>query len=182
MRNCVDTHRPLQRRMCPGAIHADLLRRLAAIAQMTVVTIAAALTNTIHHCFPAIRLRSALAESTGPEGRRSGGCGREAMSTCDSVSEPTLWGSDENAAPRRLSISRNSGRSIRSMVIPVSRSNTRASAGNFGAKAAVDAAVRLQQLGRAGDMGRALSAYADLRTEIERVKPFLYSLGMEDAA
>jgi CheY-like chemotaxis protein/HPt (histidine-containing phosphotransfer) domain-containing protein len=54
--------------------------------------------------------------------------------------------------------------------------------GNFGAKASVEAAFRLEQLGRAGDMVKAVSAYAELQAEIERVIPFVERLTMEEAA
>jgi CheY-like chemotaxis protein/HPt (histidine-containing phosphotransfer) domain-containing protein len=54
--------------------------------------------------------------------------------------------------------------------------------GNFGAKSAVDAAFSLEQSARNGDLARALTAYTDLRREVERAKPCIERLGREVAA
>jgi len=54
--------------------------------------------------------------------------------------------------------------------------------GNFGAKSAVAAAFTLEKLGRANDMGRAMTAYTDLQREMARVAPCIEKLSLEAAA
>ena len=50
------------------------------------------------------------------------------------------------------------------------------SVGNFGAEAACEAALRLEKLGRAGEMTGVEEAYAALEAEIERLRPELAAL------
>jgi PAS domain S-box-containing protein len=50
------------------------------------------------------------------------------------------------------------------------------SAGNFGAKSACDAALRLEMLGRGGDFGEAGAAYGELNAEMERLQAALAAL------
>jgi hypothetical protein len=52
--------------------------------------------------------------------------------------------------------------------------------GNFGAKGAFEAALRLETMGRRGDLIRAQEAYAVLEEEIERLRPALVALGEEE--
>jgi HPt (histidine-containing phosphotransfer) domain-containing protein len=47
---------------------------------------------------------------------------------------------------------------------------------NFAAKAAFEAALKLEQIGRGGNMGCAQDAYRALEKEIERLKPALAAL------
>jgi CheY-like chemotaxis protein len=53
------------------------------------------------------------------------------------------------------------------------------SVSNFAAKSAVEAAQRLEQIGREGDLSQADEAYQALEQEIERLKPALVALGRE---
>jgi two-component system, sensor histidine kinase and response regulator len=53
---------------------------------------------------------------------------------------------------------------------------------NFGAKAAYDAALHLEKLGKSGDLSEADEAFADLAREIENLSEALASLCMEEAA
>jgi PAS domain S-box-containing protein len=53
------------------------------------------------------------------------------------------------------------------------------SVGNFAAKPAFDAAQKLENLGRDGDMNHAVEAFKTLEREIERLKPALAALGRE---
>jgi len=54
--------------------------------------------------------------------------------------------------------------------------------GNFSARAAADAALRLETLARNGNLTQAQEAYAALEREIERLKPALIALGKENAS
>ena len=53
------------------------------------------------------------------------------------------------------------------------------SVGNFAAKAAFEAAMRLEQIGRNGPLDEAESACAKLEDELERLKPALVALGRD---
>ncbi|MFH1314371.1 MAG: response regulator [Candidatus Eisenbacteria bacterium] len=53
------------------------------------------------------------------------------------------------------------------------------SVGNFAARLAFDAAQRVEELGREGDLDHAVEAFKKLEQEIERLKPALASLGRE---
>ncbi len=53
------------------------------------------------------------------------------------------------------------------------------SVGNFAAKPAFQAAQRVEQIGRDGDMGEAEEAYRALEAELERLKPALAALGRD---
>ena len=50
------------------------------------------------------------------------------------------------------------------------------SVGNFGAEAAFEAALRLEKMGRAGDLTGIEEAYAALESEMQRLEPALASL------
>ncbi|MCS6925630.1 MAG: Hpt domain-containing protein [Candidatus Binatia bacterium] len=50
------------------------------------------------------------------------------------------------------------------------------SVGNFGAQAAFDAALALEQMGRQGDLSGADAAFAHLEAEIARLQPVLSQL------
>ena len=54
------------------------------------------------------------------------------------------------------------------------------SVGNFAARPAVEAALRLEQMGRRGDLTEAESAFQALAQEIERLKPALVDLSKEE--
>ena len=51
------------------------------------------------------------------------------------------------------------------------------SVGNFGAEAAFDAALRLEKMGRAGDLAGVKEAFEALEAEMQRLEPALASLG-----
>jgi HPt (histidine-containing phosphotransfer) domain-containing protein len=53
------------------------------------------------------------------------------------------------------------------------------SVGNFAAKAAFDAAMELERIGRDGALDYAEAARAKLEDELERLKPALVALGRE---
>jgi HPt (histidine-containing phosphotransfer) domain-containing protein len=54
------------------------------------------------------------------------------------------------------------------------------SVGNFGAKAAFEAALKLEMMGRNDDLEGAKAAFKDLEKEVERVLPVLASLHVEE--
>ena len=56
------------------------------------------------------------------------------------------------------------------------------SAQNFGATGAVEAAFRLEQMGRAGDLTGVDEALAALETEMQRLEPALVSLATKTGA
>ena len=53
--------------------------------------------------------------------------------------------------------------------------------GNFGAKGAFDAALRLEMMGRGGDLTNVEETYAELATEVTRLKGALAALRREHA-
>jgi HPt (histidine-containing phosphotransfer) domain-containing protein len=53
------------------------------------------------------------------------------------------------------------------------------SVGNFGARAAFDAALRLELLGRAHDLGPGEDAWQSLQREMERLRPALVEMMQE---
>lgn len=53
---------------------------------------------------------------------------------------------------------------------------------NFGASAAVEAAFAIERIARDKDMGRALTAYPALENEMERLRPAVKGLALEEAA
>ena len=55
----------------------------------------------------------------------------------------------------------------------------KSSVGTFGAKAAFGAALRLEMVGRSGDLAEAEAAYAELETELARLEPALAALREE---
>jgi len=52
------------------------------------------------------------------------------------------------------------------------------SVGNFGAARAVDAALKLESMGRQGELAGALEAYTRLEFEMSRLKPVLAQIGL----
>ena len=50
------------------------------------------------------------------------------------------------------------------------------SVGNFGAKAAFEAAIKLEVMGRNNDLDKATDAFDDLEKEIEKILPALSAL------
>jgi HPt (histidine-containing phosphotransfer) domain-containing protein len=50
------------------------------------------------------------------------------------------------------------------------------SVGNFAARHAVEAAQKLEMIGREGEVARGMEAYAELEAAIERLKPALRAL------
>jgi HPt (histidine-containing phosphotransfer) domain-containing protein len=57
--------------------------------------------------------------------------------------------------------------------------NLKGSVGNFGARAAHDAAYRLEVLARMGEMARVSEAYGSLESELSRLRPGLNELAEE---
>jgi PAS domain S-box-containing protein len=82
-------------------------------------------------------------------------------------------------SPTLLSVMREAAETGDGKSLERAAHTLKGSVSNFAAKGAFDAAHRLENMGRRGDLNDAEEAFDDLEQEIERLKPALVALGRE---
>lgn len=83
--------------------------------------------------------------------------------------------------PKLLSEIRNAVEGLDSEALVRAAHTLKGAVGNFAAKAAFEAAQKLETIGRERDWAAAEQACAELEKEIERLGPTLVALGKEDS-